>query len=135
MFVSLSNRKWFKTVVVFLLLCFTNSVINPLQIKALTSGPSQPESQGFSPVETTQMVDLFTGDFKYEVPLMSIPGPDGDYPLVLNYNAGPKLEEEASWVGLGWSLNPGSISREVRGLPDDFYHQPIVKENNIKVRI
>jgi hypothetical protein len=30
------------------------------------------------------------------------------------------MDQEASWVGLGWNLNPGVMNRSLRGLPDDF---------------
>lgn len=87
---------------------------------ALTSGPSQPEVQSFEPVTTNQMVDPFTGDFTYNIPLFNLPGPDGGYPFNLAYHSGIGMDQEASWVGLGWSLNPGVINRDVRNLPDDF---------------
>jgi hypothetical protein len=36
------------------------------------------------------------------------------------YHSGASIDDEASWVGYGWSLNPGSINRQLRGIPDDF---------------
>ncbi|UPL50201.1 hypothetical protein [Hymenobacter sublimis] len=86
---------------------------------ALTAGPTAPEASSFEPVDTTDMVDLATGDFTYNIPLLEVPGPDGGYPLSLAYHAGIQPEVEASWVGLGWSLNPGAINRNVNGYADD----------------
>ncbi len=97
-------------------------------IYAVTDGPSIPEASGFSPVSNTDVVDLFTGDFKYNIPLMDV----GGYPLNLAYSSNPTMEQEASWVGLGWSLSPGSINRNLRGLPDDFSGDVVKKAYNIK---
>lgn len=66
------------------------------------------------------MVDIFSGDFSYNIPLFELPGPNGGYPFNLSYQAGIGMDQEASWVGLGWSLNPGAITRQMRGLPDEF---------------
>ncbi|RXK85266.1 hypothetical protein [Filimonas effusa] len=90
---------------------------------ALTSGPTQPEMAKFQPAGASDMVDLFTGDFKYNIPLMDV----GGYPLNLSYQSGAGIEDEASWVGAGWVMNPGSISRSVRGLPDDFSGDKVEK--------
>lgn len=79
-------------------------------------GPTQPEMQSFSSVNSDNMVDLFTGDFSYTIPLLDV----GGYPITLGYKGGVSMEQEASWVGLGWNVNPGSITRNMRGLPDDF---------------
>lgn len=95
---------------------------------ALTSGPSQPEANRFTPASTSDMVDLFTGDFHYNIPLMDV----GGYPINLAYNAGVNMDEEASWVGLGWTLNPGAINRQMRGLPDEFRGDSITKSFHIK---
>ncbi|WP_343673841.1 PA14 domain-containing protein [Chitinophaga sp.] len=84
--------------------------------KAFIGGPTQPESQAFQSVNSDNMVDLFTGDFSYSIPLLDV----GGYPLALGYNSGVGMSDDASWVGLGWNLNPGSITRNLRGLPDDF---------------
>ncbi|OFY78599.1 MAG: hypothetical protein A2281_16490 [Bacteroidetes bacterium RIFOXYA12_FULL_38_20] len=86
-----------------------------------------PEVQSFEPVGTNQMVDLFTGDFTYNIPLFELPGSEGIYPFNIAYHSGVSMDEEASWVGLGWNLFPGSINRDVRGIPDDFKGDEITK--------
>ncbi len=87
---------------------------------AISEGPSQPEAMQFEPVDTTDLVNLATGDFNYNLPLLIIPGPAGDFPINMSYHAGIGPNEEATWVGLGWSLNPGSINRTLSGYPDDY---------------
>ena len=44
------------------------------------------------------------------------------------------MDQEASWVGLGWNINPGTITRNLRGLPDDFdgSNDKITKTGSIK---
>jgi hypothetical protein len=79
-------------------------------------GPSQPEMTSFKSINSNNMVDLFTGDFSYNIPLLDV----GGYPVNLHYNSGITMDQEASWVGLGWNINPGTINRNMRGLPDDF---------------
>ena len=83
-------------------------------------GPNAPEAVSFEPVDATDMVNLVTGDMSYVLPLLNVPSPEGGYPLALAYHAGIAMEQEASWVGLGWSLNPGAINRSVNGYPDDW---------------
>lgn len=90
------------------------------QAMAITGGPSQPEVQSFEPINTNQMVDPFTGDFTYNIPLFNLPGPDGGYPFNLAYHSGAQMDQDASWVGLGWNINAGTINRMSRGIPDDF---------------
>ncbi|MEM1323738.1 MAG: hypothetical protein AAGG75_25985 [Bacteroidota bacterium] len=104
---------------IFLLISFLQSVVLPPVASALTSGPTAPEAMSFEPVDATDMVNLMTGDFTYNVPLLEVPGPEGGYPLSLSYHAGIKPLEDASWVGLGWNLSPGAINRAVNGYPDD----------------
>jgi len=103
-------------------------LISPVVSFALTTGPSQPEVQSFEPVGTTDMVDLFTGDFVYNIPLLDVEG----YPINISYHSGGDMEQEASWVGLGWNINPGAVNRTVRGMPDDFNGEQIAKTLNIK---
>ncbi|MCF6361701.1 MAG: hypothetical protein L3J29_13195, partial [Cyclobacteriaceae bacterium] len=114
------NRKYIRVTALFLLLEFSFSLFFPPIAWALTGGPSAPEFSTFTPVATTDMVNLFTGDFNYNLPVIEIPGAEGGgYALSLSYNSGNTSEQEATWVGFGWSLNPGAINRTVRGFPDD----------------
>jgi hypothetical protein len=83
-------------------------------------GPNAPEASSFEPLDVTDVVNLVTGDFTYTIPTIEVPGPNGGYPLTLAYHAGIAMDQEASWVGLGWSLNPGAINRNVNGFPDDW---------------
>lgn len=85
------------------------------EIKNL-GGPSQPEMAAFKPVGADNMVDLFSGDFSYNIPLLDV----GGYPVNIFYNSNITMDQEASWAGLGWNINPGTISRNMRGIPDDF---------------
>ena len=116
----------------FLLTTFVSQIFFPTMALALTSGPSQPEVQSFQAANTTDMVNLFTGDFNYNIPLFELPGPNGGYPFNLAYNSGITMDQEASWVGLGWNLNPGALNREMRGLPDDFNGDPITREIDMR---
>lgn len=92
-------------------------------------GPDQPEVQSFSPIGVSDMVDPFSGDFSYNIPLMDVDG----YPINIAYSAGVTMDQEASWVGLGWNLNPGVINRSMRGIPDEYNgSEKITKEMNLK---
>ncbi|MTI19575.1 hypothetical protein E1176_00930, partial [Fulvivirga sp. RKSG066] len=115
----LRNRIFLKAIAIFFTLEMLAGIAQPYVAMALTSGPTAPETTSFEPVDTTDMVNLSTGDFVYNMPLLEVPGPSGGYPLNLSYHAGIKPNQEASWVGLGWTLNPGAINRFVNGFPDD----------------
>lgn len=125
----LLKRKRF--IALFLITLFAIEIGQTSITYALTSGPSQPEVQTFQPAGVTDMVDLFSGDFSYNIPIFELPGPNGGYPFNLNYQSGIGMDQEASWVGLGFNLNPGAITRQVRGLPDDFKGDDITTKMSI----
>ena len=104
----------FKTLTIVLLLGI--SIIS----KAQNTGPVAPEAKSFEPIDANNMVNMLTGDFTYVIPLLNIPSPEGGYPIALSYHGGITMDQEASWVGLGWNINPGAISRNVNGYPDDW---------------
>jgi len=76
------------------------ATIQPTQLFALTGGPAQPEFNSFTPIGTSDMVNLSSGDFSYNIPIMDV----GGYPLNLAYNSGITMDQEASWVGLEGKL-------------------------------
>jgi hypothetical protein len=120
----LSKQK--KKIALGMLFVLAGNLLAPVVAFALTSGPVQPETQGFQPAGVSDMVDLQTGSFKYNIPLLDIDG----YPINLNYQSGSNMDDEASWVGFGWNLNPGAINRQVRGVPDDFSIGDTVEDDN-----
>lgn len=69
-------------------------------------------------------VDLSHGIPQISIPLASVSDRDISVDVALSYLAsGIKVDQEASTVGLGWSLFAGGvISRSVRGRPDDFLY-------------
>jgi hypothetical protein len=104
-------------------------MINASEGTLKPGGPDQPEVQSFTPIGVSDMVNPFTGDFSYNIPLVDVDG----YPINLAYSAGVSMDQEASWVGLGWNLNPGVVNRMMRGLPDEFNgSEKIEKEYNVK---
>ncbi|HTF81305.1 MAG TPA: hypothetical protein VL947_06265, partial [Cytophagales bacterium] len=119
-----------RSISMMMLAVYLSQVFAPVTAYALTSGPTQPEYTSFEPVATTNMVNPMTGDFNYNLPLINIPGPNGGgYAMSLSYHGGVGMDEDASWVGYGWTLNPGAINRSKRGLPDD-YNGKLVKNFN-----
>lgn len=99
---------------------------------AVTSGPTQPEVQQFTPIGASDMVDLFSGNFMYNIPLFELPGPNGGYPFNIGYRSGITMDQESSWIGLGWNLHVGSINRQMRTLPDEFNGtEQIIKMNDL----
>jgi hypothetical protein len=92
--------------------------------RLVSGGPGQPEMQSFQSVGTSNMVDLFSGDFSYNIPLLDV----GGYPVNIHYRSGISMDQEASWVGLGWNISPGSVNRNMRGVPDDFNGQDQIEK-------
>jgi len=77
-----------------------------------------PEASSFSEVQSAE--PGADGSVGFNIPLGSVKGRGGmDLPVNLNYASGIQLEQEASWVGLGFGLGFGAISRVPVGVPDD----------------
>ncbi|CAL2105578.1 conserved hypothetical protein [Tenacibaculum sp. 190524A02b] len=116
----IKNKQTRRTIAMFFLLNFLSTLFPYNVLYANNNGPNAPEAAAFEPVDATDMVNLATGDFTYVLPLLNVPSPEGGYPVTLNYHAGIAMDQEASWVGLGWNLNPGALNRGISGYPDDW---------------
>lgn len=70
---------------------------------------------------TEYPVDHSSGLANVSLPLYTIKEGDIEIPIALNYHgSGFRVEEEASWVGLGWSISAeGAINRKINGSPDE----------------
>ncbi|SHH27804.1 hypothetical protein [Flavobacterium defluvii] len=112
-------HKRHRIIATFFLLIFFPTLL-PNNLFASNNGPKSPEAASFEPVDATDMVNLLTGQYSYVLPLLNVPSPEGGYPLTLSYHAGIALDQEASWTGLGWNVNPGAIDRNINGYPDDY---------------
>ena len=64
-------------------------------------------------------INLYTGKADISIPLIEIKEGNITYPITLSYNSGGiKVQETASNVGLGWSINNTVISRNVQAYND-----------------
>ncbi len=128
---KIRKSRTFKGLAVYVVLNIVAEIAIPMRAMALTGGPAQPEFGSFTPIGTSDLVDLSSGDLNYNIPLMDV----GGYPINIAYSSGVGMDDEASWVGLGWNLSVGQINRNVRGIPDDFRGDDIKYENYIKPTI
>lgn len=122
------SLRFLRTLSIVLIISHLLQIIFPKGTYALGGGPSTPEVSSFQPAGVNDLVDLTTGDFSYNIPLLDIEG----YPINLSYQSGITMDQEASSVGLGWNLNIGTITRSMRGLPDDFKGDVVRHEFNVK---
>ena len=79
-------------------------------------------------------VSLYTGIPQVSIPIYTIQEKGIQIPISLNYHAGGvRVEEHASWVGLGWSLNAGGvITRSVVGGADDQIGGYLTQTNDLE---
>lgn len=81
----------------------------------------QPEVWSFAR-SSSPGVDAY-GDLSLSVPVFNVPGRGMDFPISFGYRSGISVSQRPSWVGLGWSFDPGSFSREPEGgLPNGTHY-------------
>ena len=78
-----------------------------------------------------QQADPFTGAFSYGVPLLTVPGPNGEaIPISASYGSGIGVNQQSSEIGLGWGLDAGGmITRTVNGVPDDWNYKETARSD------
>lgn len=93
------------------------------ELSQRASIPQSPESEAFVQYGNVD-INKYYGVPNISVPLYTIKGREMNLPITLSYDAsGIKVNQKPTTAGLGWNLNIGGrISRQVNGLPDDFYN-------------
>lgn len=88
---------------------------NP-NIKSIPSSPEAALLGRFGDIP----IGYYTGTAEISIPIYTIEEAGVKIPIVLNYHSsGIKVSDDATWVGLGWSLDPGgAIISETRGRYD-----------------
>jgi len=73
---------------------------------------------------------VFTGDMQLSVPVTSASARGVSLPVTLDYvgGAGIRVDDEASWVGLGWNLQLGAITRAPVGVVDEKKTNEVFQE-------
>ncbi|MCW5910625.1 MAG: RHS repeat protein [Cyclobacteriaceae bacterium] len=98
------------------------SICNVLlaQVELINVTPLSPNAASIARYGETS-IGHFTGVPNIAIPIHTIQSGDLKLPLTLSYHAGGvRVEDIASWVGLGWSLSGiPVISRSVRNSPDE----------------
>ncbi len=81
---------------------------------------TNPEVASFMKFEDIN-VNKYTGVPDISIPVFTLQDGEVNIPITLRYHAsGIKVEEEASWVGLGWNLNVGGhVTRRANGAIDE----------------
>ena len=70
-FSKIRNSRTKRIICAFLAINLIVEIVSPTVAMALTSGPSAPEFSSFEPVATTDMVNDFSGDFTYNIPVLN----------------------------------------------------------------
>lgn len=136
----LNNKSYFKIVLTFIqvlytcILCFAQNGQNEIQAFSTKVIPPSPDAASLGKYGNTP-VGLHTGIPQIDIPIYTIKSKLLEVPISISYHAsGIKVDEMASWVGLGWSLNAGGvITRSVVGLPDEggFWTQSVKNNSQI----
>jgi YD repeat-containing protein len=113
-----SFSKMFIKIVILILIIHVNRGYCQVEYEPMTF--ASPNASSFSKYGQLP-VSMYTGIPQISIPLYTVIEGDIEVPISINYHAsGIKVEDKASSVGLGWSLNAGgNISRQVRGLIDN----------------
>lgn len=113
----------FKYCSLIILVLMSSSVIsqsfpdNPTQIQEIPPSPTMWEFEKYG----NYPVSMHTGVPNISIPISTAQSGSLQVPVSLSYHAsGIKVDQKASWAGLGWSLmGGGAITRTIRGSQDE----------------
>lgn len=109
-----------RIILVFMLL-LAMLVVVKAQVVQVPVTPTAQEFLKYGEVPVSE----YTGIPNISIPIYSIVEDDVDVPIKLTYHAGGiRVTDEASWVGLGWNLQFGSVVQIIMG-HDDFIKDPM----------
>ncbi|MEO9485872.1 MAG: hypothetical protein ABJG47_20630 [Ekhidna sp.] len=115
-------RSYYKKSFVFLtLLLLTFSLHAQDEIPDFNAVPPSPDVAAYNQYIDNE-INEFTGTMDVSVPIFTIELENIKVPIGLKYNTqGIKVDAEATSIGTNWSLiGQGSVSRTIRGLPDEI---------------
>ena len=110
-----------KTCFLFLILFWAFNYYNSVAQDLTQSLPSVPTPNSYSNAQfLVNSADEYSGIPDISIPVITIKDGDITIPVALcYYGGGIKVEEEASWVGLGWNLSVGGeIIKVINGKDD-----------------
>jgi len=90
-------------------------------LEQMVTMPTSPEAAAFAKYGNTP-VTQFSGTPNISVPIGNVQGRSFGVPMSMSYDpSGVRVEQLATWVGLGWNFNVGgAVTRQTNGLPDDY---------------
>ena len=111
------KKKLLTVIILIAQLFFVNSINSQENYSPMLPSPTAAELGKYG----SWPVDYYHGLPQISIPIYTISVAELVLPVSLSYHAsGIKVDQEASWVGLGWSLNAGGvITRQING-SDDF---------------
>ncbi|MBB5334830.1 hypothetical protein [Chryseobacterium koreense] len=109
-----------KTKMVIIFLSFFFQTLGQAQVNSyFNSTPPSPNSAAFEKYGMVP-VNLSSGVITPSVPLFTIPMGSNSFEVKIYYSSqGLRVDEMPTSLGMGWSLNLGSITRTIRDFPDE----------------
>lgn len=81
----------------------------------------QKSNKGAEQVDLNNLISINkSGDASLSIPIVTVNSRSMSFPIQLNYQAGIKVNQKASEVGLGWNINFGSIVRDYGAFEPDY---------------
>ncbi|MFT4015446.1 MAG: fibronectin type III domain-containing protein [Agriterribacter sp.] len=129
--VTMYNRLLIVTLFLSIFISNVKTVGQSLPYRPTSIIPSSPTSSSLGKYGDIP-VNLFNGSPNIQIPLYEIRTPGHSLQIVMRYDAsGTRVKQDASWVGLGWTLEAGgAVSRVIRQKDDldqsrwGYYYSP-----------